>query len=310
MQLSGNHSDCFPGMDPVTALVCDIVTSKGWWFQAKHALDMRGPLPRRRRGTLAAAVAGRRIVITGASSGIGRAAALELGAAGATVLLVARRDPELREVVETIEARGGKASAYPCDLNDADATDATIAEILREHGGVDILVNNAGRSIRRPLDQSYDRAHDFERTMRLNYLAAVRMMLGVLPGMRERRYGQVINVLSAANLFGGPGYSAYVASKAALDEVSTSFQAETLSENVTFTSIYMPLVRTAMVAPNEQYLKAAALSPEEAGRVVCDAIVDRPRRMGPTFGRLTRLVDAVSPERADAARHRRFTSGI
>ncbi|MCA1008712.1 SDR family NAD(P)-dependent oxidoreductase [Rhodococcus hoagii] len=282
----------------------------GWWFQAKHALDTRGPFPRRRRGTLAESVSGRRVLITGASSGIGRAAAIDLGAAGATVLLVARREAELDEVVETIETRGGKAFAYPCDLNDADTTDATIARILGDHGGVDILVNNAGRSIRRPLDQSYDRAHDFERTMRLNYLAAVRVMLGVLPGMRERRYGQVINVLSAANLFGGPGYSAYVASKAALDEVSTSFQAETLSENVTFTSVYMPLVRTAMVAPNNQYLKAAALSPEEAGRVVCDAIVHRPRRMGPTFGRLTRLVDAISTERADAARHRRFSAGI
>ncbi|MGW9565297.1 SDR family NAD(P)-dependent oxidoreductase [Prescottella equi] len=281
----------------------------GWWFRAKHALDTRGPFPRRRRGSLADAVAGRRVLVTGASSGIGRAAAIDLGAAGATVLLLARREAELDEVVRTIEAHGGKAFAYPCNLNDADATDATIARILDEHAGVDILVNNAGRSIRRPLDQSYDRAHDFERTMRLNYFAAVRLMLAVLPGMRERRYGQVINVLSAANLFGGPGYSAYVASKAALDEVCASFQAETLSENVTFTSIYMPLVRTAMVAPNNQYLKAAALSPEEAGRVVCDAIVHRPRRMGPTLGRLTRLIDAISTERADAARHRRFASG-
>lgn len=249
-------------------------------------------------------------MITGASSGIGRSAALELAAAGATVLLVARRETELREVVDTVTERGGKAFAYPCDLNDADASDTMIRKVLDEHGGVDILVNNAGRSIRRSLEQSYDRAHDFERTMQLNYFAAVRLMLAVLPGMRERRFGQVINILSAANLFGGPGYSAYVASKAALDEVSTSFQAETLDENITFTAVYMPLVRTAMITPNEQYLKASALTPDEAGRVICDAIVHRPRRMGPTFGRLTRLVDAISTERADAARHRRFASGI
>ncbi|CAM2955619.1 SDR family NAD(P)-dependent oxidoreductase [Prescottella defluvii] len=283
---------------------------KGWWFQAKHGLDTRGPFPRRRRGSLAEAASGRRVLITGASSGIGRAVALDLGAAGATVLLVARREPELREVVDAVTARGGKAFAYPCDLSDAEASDATIARILGDHDGVDILVNNAGRSIRRSLAQSYERAHDFERTMQINYFAAVRVMLGVLPGMRERRYGQVINVLSAANLFGGPGYGAYVASKAALDEVSMSFQAETLDENITFTSVYMPLVRTAMIAPNAQYLKASALTPEEAARVICDAIVHRPRRMGPTFGRLTRLVDAISPERADAARHRRFAAGI
>lgn len=286
------------------------MTSTGWWFQAKHALDTRGPFPRRQRRTLAEAVTGTRVLITGASSGIGRSAAIELAAAGATVLLVARREPELQEVVDAVTARGGKAFAYPCDLNDADASDAMVRRVLDEHGGVDILVNNAGRSIRRSLAQSYERAHDFERTMQLNYHAAVRLMLGVLPGMRERRFGQVVNVLSAANLFGGPGYSAYVASKAALDEVCTSFQAETLDENITFTSVYMPLVRTAMITPNEQYLKAAALTPEQAGSVICDAVVHRPRRMGPTFGRLTRLVDAISTERADAARHRRFASGI
>ncbi|MDH6282296.1 SDR family NAD(P)-dependent oxidoreductase [Prescottella agglutinans] len=286
------------------------MTSTGWWFQAKHALDTRGPFPRRRGRTLTDAVTGRRVMITGASSGIGRAAAIEIAAAGATVLLVARREPELQEVVDAVTARGGKAFAYPCDLNDGDASDAMVGRVLDEHGGVDILVNNAGRSIRRSLAQSYDRAHDFERTMRLNYHAAVRLMLGVLPGMRERRFGQVINVLSAANLFGGPGYSAYVASKAALDEVCTSFQAETLDENITFTSVYMPLVRTAMITPNAQYLETAALTPEQAGQAICDAVVHRPRRMGPTFGRLTRLVDAISTERADAARHRRFASGI
>ncbi|PTR25605.1 short-subunit dehydrogenase [Rhodococcus sp. OK519] len=309
MYLSGKDSDRFRIRGVTAALVSDIVTSTGWWFQAKHALDTRGPFPRRRRGTLAEAVAGRRVLVTGASSGIGRSAAIDLGAAGATVLLVARREPELQEVVDAVTARGGKAFAYSCDLNDAEAADAMIRRVLDEHGGVDILVNNAGRSIRRSLEQSYDRAHDFERTMALNYFAAVRLMLAVLPGMRERRFGQVINILSAANLFGGPGYSAYVASKAALDEVSTSFQAETLDQNITFTAVYMPLVRTAMIAPNAQYLKASALSPDEAGRVICDAVLHRPRRMGPTFGRLTRLVDAISTERADAARHRRFSAG-
>ncbi|RVW02290.1 SDR family NAD(P)-dependent oxidoreductase [Rhodococcus spongiicola] len=286
------------------------MTATGWWFQAKHALDTRGPFARRRGRTLAGAVASRRVLITGASSGIGRAAAIELGAAGAVVILVARREAELQEVVDAVTARGGQAFAYPCDLNDAEASEAMISKVLAEQGGVDILVNNAGRSIRRSLADSYERAHDFERTMQLNYFAAVRLMLGVLPGMRERQFGQVINVLSVANLFGGPRYSAYVASKAALDEVSTCFQAETLHQNITFTSVYMPLVKTAMIAPNKQYADAPALTSEQGGQVICDAIIRRPRRMGPTFGRLVRLTDAISTERADLGRHRRYNSGI
>ncbi|WP_305093336.1 SDR family NAD(P)-dependent oxidoreductase [Prescottella sp. R16] len=283
--------------------------STSWWFQVRHALDSRGPFPRRGR-PLREVVSGRRVLITGASSGIGRAAAIELGAAGATVLLVARREPELGAVAEEITARGGRAFAYPCDLNDADASETMIRRVLDEHAGVDVLVNNAGRSIRRTLDRSYDRTHDFERTMTLNYVAAVRLMLAVLPGMRERRDGHVVNVLSAANLFGGPGYAAYVASKAALDEVCTSFQAETLDENVTFTSVYMPLVRTAMITPNEKYRTVAALTAEQGGHVLCDAIARRPRRVGPLAGRLTRLLDAVDVERADIRRHRLFASGI
>ncbi|QBJ96634.1 SDR family NAD(P)-dependent oxidoreductase [Rhodococcus sp. ABRD24] len=288
-----------------------MTSTRTWWYQVRHALDTRNPLRALRgRRTLAEAVAGRTVLLTGASSGIGRAAAIELGAAGAVVLLVARREQELNEVAETISALGGIAAAYPCDLNDADATSTMLERVLAEHGHVDILVNNAGRSIRRSLDQSYDRFHDFERTMQLNYFAAVRMMLAVLPGMRERGFGQVINVLSVANLFGGPGYGAYVASKAALDELATCFQAETLDENIRFTSVYMPLVRTAMIAPNEKWRDAAALTAEQGGRVICDAVTDRPRRVGPLSGKAVTLVDAITPARADKGRSRRFRSGV
>lgn len=286
-------------------------STREWLFRVRHALDTGSPFrSRRRRPSLADAVAGRVVLVTGASSGIGRAAALELGAAGATVLLVARRAPELGEVAATVTARGGTAAVYPCDLSDLDAVAATTAQVLAAHGRVDILVNNAGRSIRRSLEQSYDRIHDFERTMQLNYVAAVRLMLAFLPGMRERRFGQVVNVLSLANLTGGPGYGAYVASKAALDEVSRSFQAETLDENIRFTSVYMPLVRTEMITPNERYAKTAALTAEQGGRVICDAIVDRPRRVAPLLGRLVGLVDAVNLAPADAGRNQRFTAGI
>ncbi|WP_040862213.1 SDR family NAD(P)-dependent oxidoreductase [Nocardia niigatensis] len=285
----------------------------GLIHKIKHGLDTQVSLARlRRHRTLADAVAGRIVLITGASSGIGRVAATKLGAAGATVLLVARRAGELEQAVAEIEAQGGRAVAYPCDLNDFDALDAMAAQVLADHGHVDILVNNAGRSIRRTLDQSYDRFHDYERTMRLNYFAAVRLILAFAPAMRAGGDGQIINILSLANLYGGPGYAAYVASKAALDSLSTSLQAETHTENLRFTSIYLPLVRTDMITANPVYQQATAnaLTPEEGGQIICDAIIDRPRRLAPVMGRVTALLDSVLPERADSIRSARFRRGM
>ncbi|MFD7848209.1 SDR family NAD(P)-dependent oxidoreductase [Nocardia sp. NPDC059764] len=279
----------------------------------RHGLDTQVSLSRLRRDrTLADAVAGRTVLITGASSGIGRVAAVQLGAAGATVLLVARRADELADAVTEIEAAGGRAAAYPCDLNDFEALDAMTAKVLADHGRVDILVNNAGRSIRRRLDESYDRFHDYERTMRLNYFAAVRLILAFAPAMRDRRNGQIINILSLANLYGGPGYAAYVASKAALDSLSTNLQAETQTENLRFTSIYLPLVRTDMITANPVYQQATAnaLTADEGGRIICDAIIDRPRRLAPVMGRVAALIDNVLPERADTIRNTRFRRGM
>lgn len=285
----------------------------GLLHKIRHGLDTQVSLSRLRRDrTLADAVAGRTVLITGASSGIGRVAAIQLGAAGATVLLVARRADELADAVTEIEAAGGRAVAYPCDLNDFEALDAMTAKVLADHGRVDILVNNAGRSIRRRLDESYDRFHDYERTMRLNYFAAVRLILAFAPAMRDRRDGQIINILSLANLYGGPGYAAYVASKAALDSLSTNLQAETQTENLRFTSIYLPLVRTDMITANPVYQQATAnaLTADEGGRIICDAIIDRPRRLAPVMGRVAALVDSVLPERADTIRNTRFRRGM
>ncbi|WP_405137693.1 SDR family NAD(P)-dependent oxidoreductase [Nocardia sp. NBC_01388] len=277
----------------------------------KYSLDTQISLARLRRShTLEDRVAGRTVLVTGASSGIGRAAAIRIGAAGATVALVARRAEELREVAAEIETAGGKASVYPCDLNDFDELDAMVAQALADHGGVDILINNAGRSIRRRLDESYERFHDYERTMRLNYFAPTRLMLAFLPGMRERRDGQVVSVLSLAVLFGGAGYSAYIASKAALDSLTDSLQAETLTENIRFTTIYMPLVRTPMIATNSLYVNAVALTPEQGAAAICDAIIDRPRRIGPVRGRIANLLDRVVPERFDIVRNARFQQGM
>ncbi|MGH3950970.1 MAG: SDR family NAD(P)-dependent oxidoreductase [Pseudonocardiaceae bacterium] len=256
--------------------------------------------------SLTDAVRGKIVLITGASSGIGRSAALEIGAAGGTVVLVARGADKLRETASQVAAAGGRAHVHPCDLTVMATIDTLVAEVLDHYGGVDILINNAGRSIRRSLALSYDRFHDYERTMQLNYFAPVRLMLGLLPGMRERRFGHVINVSSIGVQTRVPRFGAYIASKSALDTLSDAFQAETQDENVRFTTIHMSLVRTPMIAPTTLYKKFPALTPEEAGEVLCEAIVDRPRRISPAFGRFASFADAISPEIMDTVRNRGY----
>ncbi|MEV0246605.1 SDR family NAD(P)-dependent oxidoreductase [Nocardia sp. NPDC050712] len=283
----------------------------GWFHKITRCLDTELSLTRLfRKQTLQDVIAGRTVLITGASSGIGRAAATRIGAAGATVALVARREPELREVAKEIETLGGKPYVYPCDLTDFDALDAMVAQVLADHGGVDVLINNAGRSIRRRLDESYERFHDYDRTMQLNYLAPVRLMLAVVPGMRERQFGAIVNVLSIANMAGAPGYAAYTASKAALDALCANLQVETRSDNVRFSSVFMPMVRTAMIAPNELYKNARALTPEQAAEAIVAGIIDRPRRVAPILGRFTVLLDQIMPEKLDDIRAKFFRKGL
>jgi NAD(P)-dependent dehydrogenase (short-subunit alcohol dehydrogenase family) len=258
------------------------------------------------RGSLRDAVAGKVVLITGGSSGIGRAAALEIGAAGGTVVLVARGEEKLREVAAEIAGTGGTAHVHPCDLTDMEAIDSLVADVLEQHGRVDVLVNNAGRSIRRSLALSYDRFHDFERTMTLNYFAPLRLMLGLLPGMRQRRDGHVVNISSIGVQTKVPRFAAYIASKAALDTACDAFQAETQDEGVRFTTVHMPLVRTPMIAPTTLYDSFPTLTPEEAGEVVCDAIVERPRRYSPAFGRVASFADSITPEIMDVVRNRGY----
>jgi short-subunit dehydrogenase len=222
------------------------------------------------------------------------------------VLLVARGEEKLRATAAKVESVGGVAHVHPCDLTDLDAIDKLVADVLAQHGRVDILVNNAGRSIRRSLALSYDRFHDYQRTMQLNYFAPVRLMLGVLPGMRERKSGQVINISSVGVLTRAPRFGAYIASKAALDTLADAWQAETQDDNVRFTTVYMSLVRTPMIAPTTLYQKFPALTPEQAAGVVCEAITDRPRRVSPAFGRFAFLADAITPEILDSVRNRGF----
>jgi len=250
-------------------------------------------------------LAGRVVMVTGASSGIGEAAARRIGGAGATVLLVARDAGRLEQLAAELDGAAG-AHAMPCDLSDLEAIDDLTERAIAEHGGVDVLVNNAGRSIRRSLELSGDRFHDFERTMQLNYFGAVRLILRLLPIMRERGDGQVINVSSAGVQTRTPRFSAYIASKAALEAFSDAIQAEALADGVRFTTISMPLVRTAMISPTAHYDRFPALTPDEAGRLIAEAIVGRPRRVAPPFAHLVSLADAMSPELMDAVRHRGY----
>ncbi|MGY5393961.1 SDR family NAD(P)-dependent oxidoreductase [Acinetobacter sp. NigerLNRRAM0016] len=239
---------------------------------------------------------GKIVLITGASSGIGLTTAHRLADAGAHVLLVSRTKETLDEVKAEIEAKGRKASVFPCDLNDMEAIDAVSKEILASVDHIDILINNAGRSIRRAVHESLDRFHDFERTMQLNYFGAVRLVLNLLPHMMERKGGQIINISSIGVLANATRFSAYVASKAALDAFSRCLSAEAHSHKIAITSIYMPLVRTPMIAPTKIYKYVPTLSPEQAADLVAYAIVKRPKKIATNLGRLASLTYAVAPD--------------
>jgi short-subunit dehydrogenase len=265
-------------------------------FYALNAID------RMRGRTLEGAVRNKVVVVTGASAGIGEVTARRLAAAGATVVLVARSAPALEALRDEIVAAGGRADAQPGDLSDLEDIDRLAAAILAEHGGVDVLVNNAGRSIRRSLHLSYDRFHDFERTMQLNYFGAVRLILAVLPGMRDRGSGHIVNVSSVGVQAGAPRFAAYIASKAALDAFSESAQAEVHGDGVRFTTVYMPLVRTAMIAPTKVYDRLPAISPGEAADMLTDAITYRPRHLGTVVGTAAGVATATAPWALDAVR--------
>jgi NAD(P)-dependent dehydrogenase (short-subunit alcohol dehydrogenase family) len=268
-----------------------------------HALVRRhlvAPVARLVGKPLPSPLAGRIVMVTGGSSGVGEATAHLVAERGATVLLVARRQAHLERVVGEITEAGGTAYGYPCDLTDPASVDALLTRVLHQHGHVDMLVNNAGRSIRRSLSLSYDRMHDFERTMAINYFAPVRLILGLLPSMREQQFGHVVNIVTWGVQLKAPKFAAYIASKTALDSFSRIAGREAWDDNVTFTNLRLSLVRTDMIVATEIYRRAPAKTPGQAAALVVRALEDRPLTMGTPVSNLGELLNIVVPRVMDA----------
>ena len=263
---------------------------KLWRYWAEH-LDP----DRARRADPKGPLQGRHVIITGASSGIGRASAIAVAERGATVFALARNADALDALVAEIRANGGQAHAFTCDVTDSTSVEHTIKDILGRFDHVDYLVNNAGRSIRRSVVNSTDRLHDYERVMAANYFGAVRMVLALLPHWRERRFGHVVNVSSGGVLARNPQYSAYLPTKAALDMFADVVSSELLSDHVTFTNIHMPLVATPMIVPSHRLHPVPAISAEHAAAMVVRALIDKPVRIDTPLGTLAELGHYFTP---------------
>ena len=244
-------------------------------------------------------LSGRTVLVPGASSGIGEATALAAARAGATVLLVARRAEQLDVLQGRIQREGGTAYVHPCDLTDARAVDVLIDRVLAEHGAVDYLVNNAGRSIRRSLELSYDRLHDFERTMAINYFGPVRLTMGLLPAMRAQKFGHIVNIVTWGVQAKAPKFAAYIASKTALDTFGRIVGREAFFDNVGVTNIRLSLVHTEMSAPTEAYAGARGFTPEQAAAKVIRALEDRPITIDVPVARIAEVLNLAVPRVSD-----------
>jgi thioester reductase-like protein/short-subunit dehydrogenase involved in D-alanine esterification of teichoic acids len=254
---------------------------KLWRYWAEH-LDP----DRARRDDPAGPLVGKHVIITGASSGIGRASAVAVAERGATVFALARNAEALDELVAEIREAGGQAHAFTCDVTESTSVEATVKDILGRFDHVDYLVNNAGRSIRRSVSASTDRLHDYERVMAVNYFGAVRMVLALLPHWRERKFGHIVNVSSAGVQARNPKYSAYIPTKAALDAFAEVVGTETLSDHITFTSIHMPLVKTPMIVPSRRLNPIPPITAEHAAAMVVRGLVEKPTRIDTPIGTL------------------------
>ena len=288
-----------------TGISCPRLEAYAWrlWDYWERHLDPDLFIDR----SLESQVKGKVVVVTGGSSGIGLSAAQKLAEAGAKVIVCGRDEEKLAEARKLVQgAKGGKLYTYAADIASEEGAKAFVEAVLKDHGRVDILVNNAGRSIRRAIENSYDRIHDFTRTMDVNYFGALRVTLGFLPSMTERRRGHVIHISSIAVLTNGPRFSSYVASKAAFDAWMRCAASEYADRGVKFTTINMPLVRTPMVAPTRLYDKVPMLSPEEAADLIVQAIVYKPVRIATRLGIAGQVLHAVQPKVAQVVMNTTF----
>jgi NAD(P)-dependent dehydrogenase (short-subunit alcohol dehydrogenase family) len=264
--------------------------------------------------TLKGKVQGKVVLVTGGSSGIGLAAAHKIAQAGAITVIVGRDQDKLDTAKAEIEAalkeagnpNGGEVVTLSADLASIESCDQMVATLVERYGGVDVLINNAGRSIRRGIESSYDRFHDFERTMQLNYFGCLRTTMGLLPQMAAKRSGHVVNISSIGVLTNAPRFSAYVASKAALDAWTRCAASEFIDVGITFTTINMPLVRTPMIAPTKIYENVPTLSPEEAADLIVQAIVYKPVRIATRLGVFGQVLHAVAPRIAQIVMNTTF----
>jgi NAD(P)-dependent dehydrogenase (short-subunit alcohol dehydrogenase family) len=276
-----------------SAIACPRLQDYAWkvWDWWERHMDPELPTP----ANIRAVVNKKVVVITGASSGIGRALAMKLATSGAVIIGVARGVERLEEMRAAVTAAGGEVHIYPTDLSSPDDCTALIRKVEAAHGRVDVLVNNAGRSIRRSIAESLDRFHDFERTMKLNYFGAVALVLAALPGMTERGNGHIINITSIGGQTYPPRFAAYVASKAALDAFSRCIASEIKSDGIDITTCHMPLVRTPMIAPTGIYKNFPTISPGEAAEMIAQAMITRPHEVSTRIGKFGELAHAVTP---------------
>ncbi len=276
-----------------SGITCPNLKDYAWrlWDYWERHLDPDLHIDRSLRGT----VAGKVVLVTGGSSGIGLAAAHKFAEAGAVTIICGRDQDKLDEACVEAKGRGHAFIAYPVDLADMADCDRFIQLLIANHGGVDFLINNAGRSIRRAIESSYDRFHDFERTMQLNYFGCLRVTMGLLPGMVAKRKGHIVNISSIGVLTNAPRFSAYVASKAALDAWTRCASSEFADQGISFTTINMPLVRTPMIAPTQIYKNVPTLSPDEAADMIAQACIYKPVRIATRLGVTGQVLHAFVP---------------
>ena len=287
-----------------SGITCPNLNDYAWrlWDYWERHLDPDLFIDRSLRGT----VGGKLVLITGGSSGIGLATSHKFAEAGANVLICGRDQGKLDEAGKEASAKGYRFTAYAVDIADMADCDRFIAGFIAAHGGVDFLINNAGRSIRRAVEASYDRFHDFERTMQLNYFGSLRVTMGLLPGMEARREGHVVNISSIGVLTNAPRFSAYVASKAALDAWTRCASSEFADVGISFTTINMPLVRTPMIAPTNLYNNVPTLAPEEAADLIAQACIFKPVRIATRLGIAGQVMHALVPKMAQIAMNTSF----